>query len=172
MKFIKNKKFSILANILKYSFVFMIAFTLVMPFIANATSHPGSNTGQSGSNTGQSGSNTGAGGSNTGNGGSNTGPSKNITGINFTIKNPIKVDTIGQFIEIVLNAVLVIGVPIVALAIVYCGFLFVKARGNGEEIKKAKGAFMYTIVGAFLLLGAWVLAKAIGATVNEIISTT
>jgi hypothetical protein len=95
-----------------------------------------------------------------------------VTGINFTIKNPIKVDTIGQFIEIVLNAVLVIGVPIVALAIIYCGFLFVKARGNGEEIKKAKGAFMYTIVGAFLLLGAWVLAKAIGATVNEIISTT
>lgn len=161
MKFIKNKKYSILTNILKYSFVFMIAFTLIMPAIVNATSH-----------TGTGGSNTGTGGSNTGAGGSNTGPSKSVTGITFGIKNPIKVDTITQFIEILLNAVLVIGVPIVALAIIYCGFLFVKAQGNGEEIKKAKSAFMYTIVGAFLLLGAWVLAKAIGSTVNEIISTT
>jgi hypothetical protein len=158
MKFIKNKKFSILANILKYSFVFMIAFTLIMPFFVNAEGGV-KETGQSGvKETGQSGV-------------KESTPNK-VTGINFTIKNPIKVDTIGQFIEIVLNAVLVIGVPIVALAIIYCGFLFVKARGNGEEIKKAKGAFMYTIVGAFLLLGAWVLAKAIGATVNEIISTT
>ena len=160
MKFIQNKKYSILANILKYSFVFLIAFTLVMPFIVNAKS-----------GTGAGGSTTGTGGSNTGTGGSNTGPSKNITGITFGIKNPIKVDTITQFVEIILNAVLVLGIPIVALAIIYCGFLFVKARGNGEEIKKAKGAFMYTIVGAFLLLGAWVLAKAIGSTVNEIINS-
>jgi hypothetical protein len=165
MKFIKSKKFSILANILKYSFVFMIAFTLVMPLVVDAKcpENPADcNNGGDMNN----------GGSMNNGGDMNNGGSKSVTGISFAIKNPIKVDTIGQFIEIILNAVLVIGVPIVALAIVYCGFLFVKARGNGEEIKKAKGAFMYTIVGAFLLLGAWVLAKAIGVTVNEIISTT
>ncbi len=160
MKFIKNKKFSILANILKYSFVFMIAFTLVMPLVVSATHTPEHKPAVT------------TPGDNKKDPAVTTPGDKTVTGINFTIKNPIKVDTIGQFIEIVLNAVLVIGVPIVALAIIYCGFLFVKARGNGEEIKKAKGAFMYTIVGAFLLLGAWVLAKAIGATVNEIISTT
>lgn len=92
-----------------------------------------------------------------------------VTGINFNIENPIKVKTIQEFIETLLNIVLVIGVPIVALAIIYCGFLFVKARGNSEEIKKAKSAIMYTIVGAFLLLGAWVLATAIRTTVDEII---
>jgi hypothetical protein len=97
---------------------------------------------------------------------------KKVTGINFNIKNPINVDTIQGFIEILLRTVLIIGVPIVALAIIYCGFLFVKARGNSEEIKKAKGAIMYTIVGAFLLLGAWVLANAIKNTVDDIISTT
>jgi hypothetical protein len=101
----------------------------------------------------------------------NAADSKTVTGINFNLKNPIKVNTIPEFIEMLLNVVLVIGVPIVALAIIYCGFLFVKARGNGEEIKSAKGALMYTIVGAFLLLGAWVLATAIKGTVDEIINT-
>lgn len=158
MKFIQNKKYSILSNILKYSFVFLIALTLVMPFFVTAEGGV-KETGQSGvKETGQSGV-------------KESTPNK-VTGIDFKIKNPINVETIPQFIEIVLNAVLVMGIPIVALAIIYCGFLFVKARGNGEEIKKAKAAFMYTIVGAFLLLGAWVLAKAIGSTVKEIIETT
>jgi hypothetical protein len=157
MKFIQNKKYSILSNILKYSFVFLIAVTLVMPFIVNAkVGDPAG--GMQGKDPGQA-------------AGEMQGKDK-ITGIDFKIKNPINVETIPQFIEIVLNAVLVMGIPIVALAIIYCGFLFVKARGNGEEIKKAKAAFMYTIVGAFLLLGAWVLAKAIGSTVKEIIETT
>jgi uncharacterized membrane protein YciS (DUF1049 family) len=147
MKLLINKKYSILSNILKYSFVFV--FVLAMPLVTKAT---GGNIpcGQSGG----------------------VPCSTTVTGINFKIKNPINVDTIPQFIESLLNIVLTIGIPIVALAIIYCGFLFVKARGNSEEIKKAKGALMYTIVGAFLLLGAWVLATAIGATVKDIISTT
>lgn len=160
MKFIQNKKYSILSNILKYSFVFLIAFTLVMPLIVNATHTPQHKPAVT------------TPGDDKKDPAVTTPGDKTITGIDFKIKNPINVETIPQFIEIVLNAVLVMGIPIVALAIIYCGFLFVKARGNGEEIKKAKAAFMYTIVGAFLLLGAWVLAKAIGSTVKEIIETT
>ena len=158
MKFIKNKKYSLLSNILKYSFVFVIAFTLVMPVLVGAANNTGS-----GNNSG-TGNNTGA--------GNNTGSDKSITGIDFKITNPIKVGTIPEFIELILNIVLTIGIPIVALAIIYCGFLFVKAMGNSEALKKAKGALMYTIVGAFLLLGAWVLASAIQATVDDITKTT
>lgn len=61
-----------------------------------------------------------------------------------------------------------IGVPIVVLAIIYCGFLFVKAMGNPEEISKAKNALLYTVIGAALLLGCFVLANAIAGTVAEI----
>ena len=161
MKFIKNKKYSLLSNILKYSFVFVIAFALVMPVIVGAET-----------DTGSGGTNTSTGGTNTGSGGTNTGSGKSITGIDFKITNPIKVGTIPEFIELILNIVLTIGIPIVALAIIYCGFLFVKAMGNSEALKKAKGALMYTIVGAFLLLGAWVLASAIQATVDDITKTT
>ena len=64
---------------------------------------------------------------------------------------------------------MVVGIPIVALAIIYTGFLFVQARGNSEELTKAKKVLMYTLIGGALLLGAFVIAKAIGATVDDII---
>ncbi len=150
---LKNKKYFILSQILRYSFVFILAFTLVMPFVVGAadSSTPGKKSTPDSST---------------------PGASTKVTGINFTIKNPIKVNSIPELIKTILEAVIIIGVPIVALAIIYCGFLFVQARGNGEEIKKAKTALIYTIVGAMLLLGSWVLAQAIQSTVEDIISTT
>jgi len=64
-----------------------------------------------------------------------------------------------------LEGALKIGIPIVALAIVYCGFLFVFARGNSEKLTKARDALLYTVIGAAILLGAWAIAKMISATV-------
>lgn len=95
-------------------------------------------------------------------------PSTNLN-IDTKINNPLsKVDDIPSLIEAILYIVLVIGVPIVALAIIYSGFLFVKAQGNAEQLKTAKKAITYSIIGAFLLLGSWVLANAINQTVKEI----
>jgi hypothetical protein len=98
------------------------------------------------------------------------------TGTNITVKidNPLGsgITDIPSFIEALINIVLIVGIPIVVLAIIYTGFLFVQAQGNPEEITKAKKAFLYTVIGAALLLGAFVIAKAIGATVDEIKSTT
>lgn len=71
-----------------------------------------------------------------------------------------------------LEIVMIVGVPIVALAIIYTGFLFVSAQGNSEALTKAKKSLLYTLIGAALLLGAFVLAEAIGKTVDEIKSTT
>jgi hypothetical protein len=59
-------------------------------------------------------------------------------------------------------------VPIIALAIIYSGFLFVAARGNAEELKKAKSTLVYTLIGAALLLGCLVIANAIKGTVDTI----
>jgi len=58
------------------------------------------------------------------------------------------------------------------LAIIYTGFLFVEAQGSPEKITKAKKALTYTIIGAAILLGAFVIADAIGKTVDEIKSST
>jgi hypothetical protein len=84
------------------------------------------------------------------------------------IKNPTNIDDLPSLIKTILYIVLVVGVPIVALAIIYTGFLFVKAQGNPEQITKAKKALVYTLIGAALLLGSWVIANAIGKTVGEV----
>ncbi len=85
-----------------------------------------------------------------------------------TLKNPIGVDDLSTFVKKILDIVLTIGIPIVALAIIYSGFLFVSARGNSEKLTDAKKSLMYTLIGAAILLGAWILAQAIGDTVGEL----
>lgn len=84
------------------------------------------------------------------------------------ICNPINADTIHEVIQKFLEGALKIGMPIIALAIIYCGFLFVAARGNSEKISQAKDALLYTVIGAGILLGAWALATLIAETVKSL----
>ena len=84
------------------------------------------------------------------------------------ICNPISTNTIQEFIRVLLEGMLKIGIPLVALAVIYCGFLFVQARGKPEEITKAKDALFWTLIGAAILLGALGLAELISSTVIDI----
>jgi hypothetical protein len=84
------------------------------------------------------------------------------------ICNPIATDTITDFIENLLTNVIRIGIPIIALAVIYSGFLFVFARGNPEKITEAKSALLYTLIGAVLLLGSWAIAQLISETVSAL----
>jgi len=81
------------------------------------------------------------------------------------ICNPISENTIQGFIAHILEEGIKLGMPLIALAIIYSGFLFVAARGNPESLKKAKSALLYTLIGAGILLGAWSIAKVISETV-------
>ncbi len=78
---------------------------------------------------------------------------------------PINETTINGFIKTLLTGVIRIGIPVVALAVIYCGFLFVQARGKPEDLKKAKDALLYTLIGAAILLGSWAIAQLISETV-------
>ena len=82
-----------------------------------------------------------------------------------TIDNPIGADTINELIKTILEGVIKIGIPIITLAIIYCGFLFVSAQGKPESIKKAKDALLYTLIGAAILIGSWAIAQLISETV-------
>lgn len=79
--------------------------------------------------------------------------------------NPIKVNSFPLLIKTILEALIKIGIPIIALAIIYSGFLFVSARGNTEQLKKAKSSLMYTLIGGAVLLGSWAIAQVISETV-------
>lgn len=84
-----------------------------------------------------------------------------------TLDNPLKYNTLGEFIRALLNeAVIPIGGVLVVLAIIYCGFLFVTAQGNETKLQKAKTAFLWTVVGAAVLLGAAVLSDAVVNTIK------
>lgn len=143
MKFFKTKKYSILSNLLKCSFVVALGVMLVMPVVFAADA-PGGGVGAPGGGVGS-----------------------NIT---TTIDNPLgnNITDIPSFIKEVVNIVLVVGIPILALAIIYTGFLFVQAQGNSEKLTKAKNALLYTLIGGALLLGAFVIANAIKETVDSI----
>ena len=82
------------------------------------------------------------------------------------ICNPIApIDSINGLIKVILEGALKIGIPLIALAVIYCGFLFVYAQGKPDEIKKAKDALLYTLIGAAILLGSWAIAQLISETV-------
>lgn len=84
------------------------------------------------------------------------------------LNNPIKSKTIQEFVRNILEGVIKIGVPLVALAIIYSGFLFVSAIGNPGKIEEAKSALVNTLIGAALLLGAWALAELVVNTVQDL----
>ena len=82
------------------------------------------------------------------------------------ILNPLKnTETINELIKKILEGVIKIGMPVIVLAIIYCGFLFVSAQGKPESIEKAKSALLYTLIGAAILLGSWAIAQLITETV-------
>lgn len=88
-----------------------------------------------------------------------------LSSLSGRVHNPINAETIDQLIKEVLQGVIKIAIPIIALAIIYSGFLFVSARGNEEKLTKAKDALLYTCIGAAILLGAWALAQLISETI-------
>lgn len=87
---------------------------------------------------------------------------------NTQLQNPIKYSTFSQFAAAVTKTAVQVLLPFIVLAFIYSGFLFVKAQGNETELTKAKTAITYSMLGAFILLGAWGFAQIIGQTVSTL----
>ncbi len=85
------------------------------------------------------------------------------------LENPLQTQTVSDFIAGALKALVVIALPIITLFIVVAGFMFVFARGNESKLEKAKENFVYVVIGALLILGAWVIATMIGGTVSQLL---
>lgn len=132
---------------------------LVAPMYVFGNTHTGGG-GSGNTPTGGSGSgNTPTGGSGAGN--TQTG---NLPGID----NPLKFENLIDFLTAALTIVRNIGFVVAVIMIVYSGFLFVTARGSETKLSDAKRAFVWTLVGLGVLLGAWIFALAIKNTVNAL----
>ena len=91
------------------------------------------------------------------------------TGASSGLKNPLgDTDDFQTLISAILHAVSTIGAVLVVLAIIYAGFLFVTAQGNADKIKQAKNVFLWTLVGAIVLLGAEALSQVIRDTATDL----
>jgi len=85
--------------------------------------------------------------------------------------NPIGYASIQALLTAILDIVVKIGVPVLVLALVWVGFMFVKAQGVPAELETAKKAFFYTCIGAGVVLGAKVIQEALCATIQGLGST-
>lgn len=87
------------------------------------------------------------------------------------LQNPLssQFSTIPGFISGALKVLVQVSLPIITIFIVYAGFKFVTARGNPGKLSEARTNFMYVILGALLILGAWILATLIGGTVSQLL---
>lgn len=84
------------------------------------------------------------------------------------IENPLRSENFGQIIEGLARAIATIGIPIAAIFIIYSGLLFVTARGNEEQLTRAKKTLGWTLIGTILVVGAWVIAQALNALLQTL----
>lgn len=90
-------------------------------------------------------------------------PSGAPTVIDLNIPNPLAgtVDSLPQLFQQIVQIIISVGIPLIAIALVYSGFLFVSARGSDENIKHAKTVFTYAVIGGLILLASWLVAGAV-----------
>ena len=81
-----------------------------------------------------------------------------------SLQNPLKVTNFCDLLKVVLQAILIIGMPVAVVFLVIVGFKFILAQGNPEKIKEAQKNFLNTVIGIAIFLGAWTIAKVIAAT--------
>lgn len=82
--------------------------------------------------------------------------------------NPLAFNTLEDFLRAILSALIMIAFPILVLFMVYAGFKFVAAQGKPEEIAKARKIFLWTLVGALIVLGAQAISLAVQATIESL----
>ncbi len=83
-----------------------------------------------------------------------------------TLNNPTPAgaNTFQDYIYLLVQIAQLVGIPMLVMCIIYAGFLMVTAGGNEEQISKSKLWFLWTLVGAAIILGAKVLADLIKGT--------
>ncbi len=82
-------------------------------------------------------------------------------------ENPVKWDTLIEFLNAFFGVLITLGTILLAVMIIYTGYLFVIAQGNAEKLTTAKRAFVWVLVGGAILLGAWALQLGISDTILE-----
>lgn len=93
-------------------------------------------------------------------------PSQSNAAFSYEIKSLIGPTTFEGLLVAILNAFIVIAIPIIVLFIIYSGFLYVTAKGNAEQLQQATRSLTYSIIGAVIIIGAVAIAEVIKNVVD------
>jgi hypothetical protein len=87
---------------------------------------------------------------------------------NGILNNPIESDSLIELLTTFVRGVVRIAAIFLVLAFVWVGFKFTAAQGNTEKLSEARMLFLWTVVGAAILLGAELIAGVVASTVQTI----
>lgn len=87
-----------------------------------------------------------------------------------SLQDPLQFHTVSDFVAGFLKIIVTLAIPVIGFFIVLIGFQFIAAQGNSSKLSKAKTNAVYVLIGSALVLGAWVLATLLGATVSQLTS--
>lgn len=90
------------------------------------------------------------------------------TSDNALLPNPLCAKLFSQLVASIADLAIKIGIPIAVIFIIYSGLLFVTARGNETKLATAKTSITWAIIGTAILLGAWVIAEVLQATIETL----
>ncbi|MDD9868049.1 MAG: hypothetical protein OXU73_01830 [Candidatus Campbellbacteria bacterium] len=87
------------------------------------------------------------------------------------IDNPLKAQSLTDLISNIIDALLLIVIPLIVVAIVFIGFSMVynAAIGNSEKLKENKIWLLYALLGSALILSVYGIKAVIEQTADEIL---
>ena len=136
-----------------------MGFSLPLLFTMAADSTGGAGSG----GTGDTSSGAGSGGTGTGD---DSGSGAGSGGTTVWILNPLKIDTIQGLIDLVLNWLLMIAIPLSTIVILYGAMLFMIYGSVPAKRKKARDVILYAVIGIVILL----LAKGISYSIMSFLT--
>lgn len=71
-----------------------------------------------------------------------------------------------EFLQDILDVIMVFAVPLIVFMIIYAGFLFVMDRGSDKNLAQAKRALLYAVIGGVIILGAQAILAVVQGTVD------
>ncbi|MCX6735464.1 MAG: hypothetical protein NTZ13_00055 [Candidatus Parcubacteria bacterium] len=78
------------------------------------------------------------------------------------------VGTLFEFVTAMLNIVIRISIPVITLAFIWTGYLFVSASGDPGKLKIARGWLVGSFIGAIVILSAIIVATIVKNTIGQL----
>ena len=86
------------------------------------------------------------------------------------LKNPSPLDgSLSEMFRTVLEGLMKLAIPLLVLGIIYSAFLLIKAQGKDSELKKAKSAILWVLVGAVIILSASLILNVLQDSVKDFV---